>query len=89
MKTIIQFGLLLFGALVLTQCKQENDGCGAGEMNIGTTVFGEPICVDKIDNPFTTKPDGTPFYIHEKFGEIRLIKGQWVDLENNLIGINE
>tara|TARA_B110000027_G_C15915238_1_gene210165 strand:- start:167 stop:436 length:270 start_codon:yes stop_codon:yes gene_type:complete len=89
MKKIIYCGLLLFGVFALTQCKQENGGCDSGEMNIGTTVYGEPICIDKLDNPFTIKPDGIPYYVHEKFGEIRLVKGQWLDIENNLIGIND
>ena len=79
MKKIIYCGLLLFGVFVLTQCKQENGGCDSGEMNIGTTVYGEPICIDKLDNPFTIKPDGIPYYVHEKFGEIRLKRSRgWI-----------
>ena len=72
MRTIIYYGLLLFGVFVLTQCKQENDGCDSGEVNIGSTGFGDPICIYKLDNLFNTKSDGTPYYVHERFGEIRL-----------------
>tara|TARA_B110000902_G_C13750385_1_gene376524 strand:+ start:43 stop:282 length:240 start_codon:yes stop_codon:yes gene_type:complete len=79
MRTVIHYGLLLFGVFVLIQCKQENVGCESGEMNIGSTGFGDPIYIDKLDHLFNTKSDITPYYVHEKFGEIRLKRSRgWI-----------